>query len=173
MRLDQVVLRSLEKEPERRYQRAGDVKTEVENITRAPQAGVEQTARWPKLGPEDLISLSACVLGFCLIGLGMALTGKIWPLWGLPLVVMVGTFDPWKKKVLHELGSAVALLGTLGLTIFGVWLTNSGDPLWFLFALGAAFLPLIGYENEAKEQAQKAAQGKAPEEPKKPGEDGA
>jgi len=165
MRLDQVVLRSLEKEPERRYQRAGDVKTEVENITRAPQAGGEQPARWPKLAPEDLICLSGCVLGFCLIGLGMALTGTIWPLWGLPLVVMVGTFDPATKKVLHELGIAGTILGTLGLVIFGVWLTNSGDPLWALFAPLAALFPLIHYENMNK-QARKAAKRKAPGEPK-------
>ena len=36
VRLDEVVLRSLEKEPERRYQRASAVKTEVERITNEP-----------------------------------------------------------------------------------------------------------------------------------------
>ena len=35
MRLDEVVLRSLEKEPERRYQHASEVKTDVESIARA------------------------------------------------------------------------------------------------------------------------------------------
>jgi hypothetical protein len=68
--------------------------------------------------------------------------------------------------VLHELGWAVTILGTLGLTIFGVWLINSGGPLWFLFALLAGLLPLIWYENQNEEQARKAAQGKAPGEPK-------
>src|SRR5438128_11619897 len=34
VRLDEVVLRSLEKEPERRYQHASDVKTDVESISR-------------------------------------------------------------------------------------------------------------------------------------------
>jgi len=41
IRLDEVVLRSLEKEPGRRYQHAGDVKTEIEAIARLNPAGVE------------------------------------------------------------------------------------------------------------------------------------
>lgn len=36
VRLDEVVLRSLEKEPERRYQHASDVKSEVEHISQSP-----------------------------------------------------------------------------------------------------------------------------------------
>ena len=36
VRVDEVVLRALEKEPARRYQQAGDVKTEVERIQNAP-----------------------------------------------------------------------------------------------------------------------------------------
>ncbi|HNQ87031.1 MAG TPA: protein kinase [Verrucomicrobiota bacterium] len=44
VRLDEVVLRSLEKEPERRYQRASQVKTEVETIAQtAPPAGVSSS----------------------------------------------------------------------------------------------------------------------------------
>ena len=39
VRLDEVVLRSLEKKPERRYQHVSDVKTDVESISRAvPEA---------------------------------------------------------------------------------------------------------------------------------------
>jgi uncharacterized protein (TIGR03067 family) len=37
VRLDEVVLRALEQEPQRRYQQASDVKTDVENISRSPQ----------------------------------------------------------------------------------------------------------------------------------------
>lgn len=36
VRLDQIVLRTLEKSPEQRYQQAGDVKTEVETVVRTP-----------------------------------------------------------------------------------------------------------------------------------------
>ena len=38
VRLDEVVLRALEKEPERRYQQARQVKTDVETIAHAPQS---------------------------------------------------------------------------------------------------------------------------------------
>jgi hypothetical protein len=41
VRLDEVVLRSLEKEPERRYQHASDVKTDVETIRGTPSSGRE------------------------------------------------------------------------------------------------------------------------------------
>jgi len=44
-RLDDVVLRSLEKEPQRRYQQAGDVKTDVETILHSPAATVAEATR--------------------------------------------------------------------------------------------------------------------------------
>jgi len=50
-RVDQVVLRSLEKERERRFQSAGDVKTHVEQITRNPAAN--------QPGPTGTVNLAA------------------------------------------------------------------------------------------------------------------
>jgi len=69
VRLDEVVLHALEKRPERRYQQASEVKTDIENITRPPgkqadsiaAAGVDAKAktelasavaqvRWPAIG---------------------------------------------------------------------------------------------------------------------------
>ena len=38
VRLDEVVLRALEKEPELRYQQASEIKTHVETIAAAPRA---------------------------------------------------------------------------------------------------------------------------------------
>lgn len=52
VRLDQVVLHALEKEPERRYQHASEVKTDVERIAGEPQSGLggsESEVRSPKL----------------------------------------------------------------------------------------------------------------------------
>jgi serine/threonine protein kinase len=45
VRLDEVVLRALEKEPERRYQHASEVKTDVETITGKPELAAPKTAR--------------------------------------------------------------------------------------------------------------------------------
>jgi tRNA A-37 threonylcarbamoyl transferase component Bud32 len=50
-RVDQVVLRALEKERERRFQSAGDVKTHVEQITRSPAAS--------QAGPTGTVNLTA------------------------------------------------------------------------------------------------------------------
>jgi tRNA A-37 threonylcarbamoyl transferase component Bud32 len=47
-RLDDVVFRTLEKEPERRAQSAGEVKTAVENIARDPAAPVQTPESWPR-----------------------------------------------------------------------------------------------------------------------------
>ncbi|HEV3343083.1 MAG TPA: hypothetical protein VG125_22100 [Pirellulales bacterium] len=45
MRLDEVVFRALEKEPERRYQHASEVKSDVERITRPPASSPGSPAR--------------------------------------------------------------------------------------------------------------------------------
>lgn len=50
-RIDQVVLRALEKERERRFQSAGDVKTQVEKITASPASS--------PLGPAGAVNLPA------------------------------------------------------------------------------------------------------------------
>jgi hypothetical protein len=58
VRLDEVVLRALEKEPERRYQQANEVKTQLETIAAAPAAGhapSNRRTRW-------LAGLSAAAL---------------------------------------------------------------------------------------------------------------
>ena len=76
-RLDQVVLRALEKEPARRYQQAGDVKTDVETIatgkgappqaaapavpdrplrTRSPAPQRRRSSAWRSAGSSDGIT---------------------------------------------------------------------------------------------------------------------
>ncbi len=67
VRLDEVVLRALEKEPERRYQRAGEVKTDVETIASsvrpaAPAASADAlpeglaTNKRPPAGTVEIVS---------------------------------------------------------------------------------------------------------------------
>lgn len=54
VRLDEIVLRTLEKEPNQRYQHAGDVKTEVESVVRTPFATHEPGAE-PSRTDEPLL----------------------------------------------------------------------------------------------------------------------
>ena len=77
-RLDDVVLRTLEREPHKRYQRASDVKSEVEAICRQPAAPTVQdrvlavpvavparqlTSGGEGLGTTSVLGLIACILG--------------------------------------------------------------------------------------------------------------
>src|SRR5262245_46878613 len=87
VRLDEVVLRSLEKEPERRYQHASDVKHEVETIThtvshperppvasdqrRPQQTGSREIAMQVVVGPAECLILAGSVA--FVTALGMAL----------------------------------------------------------------------------------------------------
>jgi serine/threonine protein kinase len=71
VRLDEVVLRTLEKEPERRYQQVQQVKTDVENISKGPAAAAPPplsplpTAPLPNQPPDsDRLILPAFLLAF-------------------------------------------------------------------------------------------------------------
>jgi hypothetical protein len=94
VRLDEVVLRSLEKEPARRYQHASDVKTDVEQISRSapppvPIADVPNADQQTGIArPTDLelAEARAQVRG---PAIGLLITGILHCLL-FPLVVVVG-----------------------------------------------------------------------------------
>src|SRR5438552_6867378 len=85
VRLDEVVLRTLEKEPERRYQNASQVKTDVENISRTGPAPATSSESL-KAQPLDvhLEEARAQVRG---PAIGLLVTGILQCLITLPLVV--------------------------------------------------------------------------------------
>ncbi len=75
VRLDEVVLRALENEPERRYQAASEVKTDVERISSSAQiaAPVTPTRLSPATMPMMLACASAILLGMLSMMAGVAL----------------------------------------------------------------------------------------------------
>jgi hypothetical protein len=89
VRLDEVVLRALDRDPDRRYQRIGEMKTDVESISQpaqTPSSWMRKHATWLQTvfrqlhsGPGDLTLpyLSAATLGLAavLIGAGATLLG--------------------------------------------------------------------------------------------------
>jgi hypothetical protein len=101
VRLDEVVLRALEKEPERRYQNAHEIKTDVETIARTPtppppaEASPNlEAARWRRIvvvgrrGNRAVLHWPGIVLSFILtlgamvalaIGISLALEQRINP----------------------------------------------------------------------------------------------
>src|SRR5262249_54878045 len=62
VRLDEVVLRALEKEPERRHQHASDVKAEVETITHTSPHGCPPFLERSKVIKALLLIVLACCL---------------------------------------------------------------------------------------------------------------
>jgi uncharacterized protein (TIGR03067 family) len=93
------VLRALEQEPQRRYQQASEVKTDVETISRSPQPGrvgqvfaahqgaAQDSAEGKMVGREDLAhpTTVAAHPHFS----GFAILGAVWALFGLLTVVPV------------------------------------------------------------------------------------
>jgi len=94
VRLDEVVLRALEKEPERRYQRASQVKTKVETIARseretAPAASVDaRSNRLPTNKSTRLFAVIAAALLLLLAAWGNAVAMLV----GSALMLVVGLF---------------------------------------------------------------------------------
>jgi len=128
VRLDSVVLRTLEKEPERRYQHAGEVRTDVEAITSggepAPsgdvtgerEKAVRQHLRIPAIG----LMISGAVNFLCFPVVLAAVSGVEWAdtpgqPWMLVVAVMTGatvvgaivTLGAWQMLRLRSYGWAV------------------------------------------------------------------
>ena len=85
VRLDEVVLHALEKEPERRYQKASQVKTAVETIagTTAPAANAEMFAREILAGDYTLDIGSCLRRGWALV------RSNFWPVVGVTALILL------------------------------------------------------------------------------------
>jgi tRNA A-37 threonylcarbamoyl transferase component Bud32 len=123
VRLDEVVLRALEKKPERRYQQVSEVKTMVETIADAPQDSTSTSPPDRVVKPPDSIRIFA-VLN-TLLGLG-----SLFPLFRYML--LIGT--PWATQVYagQPLMLAYHFVYTLFLLPLGACVEiASGIGLWF------------------------------------------
>ncbi len=131
VRLDDVVLRSLEKQPARRYQHASELKTDVEAIStgKAPI----NAAGW-SLQLADLGGLLVVLVVFALVGFGMAITGSADSMWGLIVLwwfIAGFRWSPAGKTMAGMMGVFLALLA-IG---FAVWVTGGLMPLWALLGV--------------------------------------
>src|SRR4051812_14957140 len=87
VRLDDVVLRALEKEPDRRYQHASQVKSAVNTISSA--AGTPPREAAQALGQEILATDYELGIGSCLSRGWALLTSDFWPIVGITLLMML------------------------------------------------------------------------------------
>ncbi len=140
VRLDEVVLRSLEREPEQRYQHASEIKTEMETIAREPAAAkpapapfgapvAEQTAAVDMRSPNYRRTVVYPVLALSLVGLVASI-----------IVSVLG----WRLDE-NPVASGTPFLAFWALLILsGVWLWRTGMAWHGLAVAGSKIVPVLG-----------------------------
>jgi predicted Ser/Thr protein kinase len=150
VRLDEVVLRALEKDRERRYQQVSQMKTDVESIVTKPMPGVDgpagavpplpspsgrwdwvQAARWSaRLLGLSLLLFVAMILGLFLVGTGVPplafQSGGTLLNYLAPALIVLGFILGWKFE-----GTAAVLIAA-GWTL---WHSSNGTLAWSMFHL--------------------------------------
>jgi hypothetical protein len=113
VRLDEVVLHALEKEPARRYQQASQVKTAVETIASGAAAPAQAAPAPPGHFPkrkELVLALAGSALALCLgcFGMFLAIEGEsvlvvvVMVLFSFLLLLLVSAWDEFLKKTSVE-----------------------------------------------------------------------
>lgn len=160
VRLDDVVLRALEKEPQRRYQQAGQVKTDVETISGGGTGNLAAAVAAPPHTPSPPRPPTGTTGGAAAVPAGeprfsgKAIAGLIWVALGLvAFAVMANVPDPYSPHFVPVWLFAIPCLITpLGTTILG-WMAV-GDiirsqgkicGLWLAMVDGLLF-PLVAVD---------------------------
>jgi predicted Ser/Thr protein kinase len=122
IRIDEIVMRSLEKEPTRRYQRASEVKTELETVNSSPRLNAPlapvpsaHAAPLANLPPGTagrlLLVAGLMVLSLLIIGVGI-MFGLLPPILNLSQNDSVGFFGAAFGCIIGGLGSLVGTANT-------------------------------------------------------------
>jgi tRNA A-37 threonylcarbamoyl transferase component Bud32 len=151
-RLDEVVLRALEKEPARRYQQVSEVKSDVESITRNADPQPTCEPQVVEIALRDIGATVGILGGLVLLALAVGLTNSAMPLWGLCLISWLAHDFPWATGF-KVVAGVLGILGSLALIAFAVWWTHSSFPLLALILLiwFVHDFPWPSRENEASE----------------------
>jgi hypothetical protein len=140
VRLDEVVLRSLEKEPERRYQQVSEVKTRVETIATSSGAGVPAAAK-PGAGESTVAGRCSALPALALLAGLLALL--FWRSF-VPRYVLFSNDGPLGIRMAEWLRLPSGLLGlwddlnSLGFNGGSFGESISTLILWMLGPLGAS-----------------------------------
>lgn len=142
VRLDEIVLRALEANPERRYQTAAEVRTQVETVgwRAAKKNAVPQVPDVGKAGAADLQALekTARARRFGRIALGLCLGG-----WLLPLVLLTLRLRPDSQAGMGLWFGCEGILILCGVTaiVLGIigWKSSAGKAA----VIAAVVLPFL------------------------------
>ena len=120
VRLDEVVLRALEKEPERRYQHVSEVKTQVETIATTPAPSNAGAATVPSPTVRQPLSVAGKIS--CLFALMIC---------AIAIPIALASPYPWRQfgLLFGILGIVIALLKLAGKWPFPSLLFPAGTPL--------------------------------------------
>jgi len=126
VRLDEVVLHAMEKEPERRYQKASQVKTAVETIANntAPAENAKMSAG------EILVGDYALDIGGCLRRAWALVRNDFWPVVGMSAFIMVIMSAASSSEVVLSSGKSSGKSSVLAILLSGPLM--GGLYLYFL-----------------------------------------
>jgi tRNA A-37 threonylcarbamoyl transferase component Bud32 len=117
VRLDEVVLRSLAREPERRYQHASDVKTDVESIAHTPRQIQATPSRGETVAEDAEIDAARQIVRFPAIGLIVIGGFTLIPCLFAALMLMAWVFKfvtaPWERAANLSSPSGLHFLTTV------------------------------------------------------------
>ena len=144
VRLDEVVLRALEKEPERRFQTAGELKTMVETITATPQGAAANTATGNAGAPGTPRAADPRAKRFGGFALALCIVAVAAPVLLILSSVITGSSPGFGSLPRWSLLSLVVATGGicwLAALIFGIigWRSVSGK----IAVVAAALLPAL------------------------------
>jgi len=134
VRLDDVVLRALQSEPERRYQQVSEIGGAVKSLDGSGPVPVHQERRPVRPATVNLVIMGATIP---LVWFAMWWTNSEWPLLGfcLPLITLgVAVEDDATPLIWAE--AAVCFLCMIGTIAFAIWRTQEA---WMLGMLLPAF----------------------------------
>jgi tRNA A-37 threonylcarbamoyl transferase component Bud32 len=123
VRLDEVVLRTLEKEPDRRYQHASEVRTEVETICSDKRSGADLKSIRHRVWIPAVGLLVAGMIDF------LGVVGAIWGVFGFQLMA--------------EIPIVILMVGYTAVVIFGAW--NLMQLRSYRLALAGSILGILPF----------------------------
>jgi hypothetical protein len=141
VRLDEVVLRALERDPTCRYQHVSEVKAAVDGLAQAPAAG--QPAPVKNSLAADLAALVGVALSLALLGLCTWWLKSAYLVVGVPLLAYFAQGVPWGGTAKVYAGLVLAVGGLIVFVLAGQ--AVDFQPVWlFIAAASMAWVSVMG-----------------------------